>query len=296
MNIGFIGYGDASFALSSGFRKEDQSIDLIAYDPMAFHSNFKELIQTRSKSENVQIVNSMEEVCKQTDLLFVAVPATKALEVAKEIKPFISEKHIYVDVTAASPEVKRKAHFEVRKSEALFVDCAMVGPLLVEKHKVPMLISGPGVEVLAEKLKNYHMNLKIISGNPGDSTAIKLVRSIYMKGFATLNIEMLQAARTFGVEDTVIEGIGHTMDGDSYESSMNRMVTGTSIHAERRSAELDGSITMLEEANIHSVMATAVKEKLDFISSFGLRDSFSGEAPEQWEDVIDSMSQSKTKR
>ena len=128
----------------------------------------------------------------------------------------------------------------------------------------------------------YGMDITKVSENPGDASAIKLVRSIYMKGVAALYLELLEAAHEFNIEELVLDSISETMDSKSFKETMNRLVTGSSIHALRRSIELDGSIQMLEASNLNSVMSKAAKNKLERLATFNLKEKFKGQKPNHW--------------
>ena len=47
----------------------------------------------------------------------------------------------------------------------------------------------------------YHMDITLAGEKAGSASAIKLVRSIFMKGIASLMIEMLEGAHAYGVAE-----------------------------------------------------------------------------------------------
>jgi 3-hydroxyisobutyrate dehydrogenase-like beta-hydroxyacid dehydrogenase len=161
-----------------------------------------------------------------------------------------------------------------------------MGSLPLYKHKVPILASGDGTDAFIDIMSPYCMNITKVSENPGDASAVKLVRSIFMKGLPALLLETLEAASAFNVEERVINSISETMNAKTFEETMNRLVTGTSIHALRRSIELEGSIEMLESSNLNSLMTMAAKDKLRLLSELNLKEKFQGKTPESWSDVI----------
>ncbi|WP_134700802.1 NAD(P)-dependent oxidoreductase [Ammoniphilus sp. YIM 78166] len=288
MKIGFIGFGEAAYELSTGLKGE--GIDhILAYDPVWNHPTYGALVQERARLAQVELLKTSEEVLERANILFVAVPANKALEVSDSLKPFLKKDCIYVDVSASGPDVKRKIQENVQVKEVSFVDAAMMGPLPVYKHKVPILASGNGTDAFIDHMSPYGMEISKVSDNPGDASAVKLIRSIYMKGVAALFIELLEAAHAFNVEELVIGSISETMNGRTFEQTMNRLVTGTSIHALRRSIELEGSIEMLESSKINSLMSKAAKEKLQLLSDFNLKEKFQGKTPATWLEVIEAM-------
>lgn len=56
-----------------------------------------------------------------------------------------------------------------------------------------------------------------LSGNPSDASAVKLIRSIHMKGVVVLYLGLLEAIHAFQVGKVVLNSLGETMDGNSLE-------------------------------------------------------------------------------
>ncbi|WP_205417240.1 hypothetical protein, partial [Klebsiella pneumoniae] len=53
----------------------------------------------------------------------------------------------------------------------------------------------------------YGMNITKISDQPGDASALKLIRSVYMKGIVGLMIEFLEISKKYNVEQQVISSL-----------------------------------------------------------------------------------------
>lgn len=288
MHLGFIGFGEAAFELASGLN--EQGIQkMLAYDPLWNVPEYSELIRTRAKISNVTIVTSFDEVFKELEVVIVAVPADKALEVSGQLMSHVNNNLVYIDVSAANPNIKKQIASNICTSGGKFVDAAMMGPLPVYKHKVPILASGDGSDVFIEMMSGYGMNIEKVSEIPGEATAAKLIRSIYMKGVVGLYIELLEAAHHFNVENLVINSLSETINGRTFEETMNRLVTGTALHAVRRSIELGGTIDMLESAEIDSSMSKAAKAKIEKLALLNLKEKYHGKKPEQWQQVIEAF-------
>lgn len=285
MHLGFIGFGEAAFEMASGLSEQGFG-RMTAYDPLWNVPEYSALLTNRATMAKVTIVHTPEEVLQQVDAVIVAVPANKALEVSSKLKPYLQNGILYVDVSASSPDTKKKVSKNVQEKGGKFVDAAMMGPLPIYKHKVPILASGDGTDVFIENMQSFGMDITKVSEEPGEATAVKLIRSIYMKGIVGLYIELLEAAHEFNVEKLVIDSLSETINGRTFEETMNRLVTGSALHASRRSIELGGSIEMLDSANIDSSMSKAAKEKMEKLASLNLKDRFKGEKPEHWLQVI----------
>ncbi|WP_209125067.1 NAD(P)-dependent oxidoreductase [Alkalihalobacillus sp. BA299] len=292
MKLGFIGFGEASYEMSMGLKEEGLK-NIVAFDPLCNDAKFGGLIQERANKASVVLKNEPEKVVSEVDVLIVAVPADKALPVSQSLMPNLKEDCIYIDVSASTPDVKKEISQYASEKGITFVDVAMMGPLPVYKHQVPILASGDGTDKFIELMSDYNMNISKVSNNAGEASAVKLIRSIFMKGLPSLLFEMLEAARKFNVEDLVVKSIGETMDSKTFEETMNRLVTGTSIHALRRSVELQGAIKMLEAAKVDNLMSKGACEKLRKIGEFNFKEKFAGKTPSSWTRVIDAMQESR---
>jgi len=287
MQLGFIGFGEAAFEMATGLKQQGLE-KIAAYDPLWNHSVYGELVRSRAEQAQVVLEHTSESLLSKADLtmLIVAVPANKAHEVSDALKSHLKKGLVYVDVSASIPDVKRKISQSVKEQGAIFVDAAMMGSLPVYKHRVPILASGEGTDMFIHIMSQYGMAISKVSENPGDASAVKLIRSIFMKGLPALLIETLEAAHAFGVEERVIDSISGTMNAKSFEETMNRLVTGTSVHALRRSIELEGSIDMLESLNLSALMSRAAKDKIQLLAELNLKEKFQGKTPGNWLDVI----------
>lgn len=288
MKIGFIGFGEAAYCISIGL-KDEGIRDIIAYDVMMTHSEIGKVIEGRAAEAGVALLGSSAEVVKQADILFVAVPSSYAMDVCNEIYDHLKADQIYADVSASTPVVKEQVWNRVRDTGVLFVDAAMLGSLPLDKHKVPIMASGNGAAALSEVMTPYGMRITCTSEKAGDASAIKLIRSIFMKGIAGLMLEMLQASEHYQVSEQVVKSVGNSLDGIAFQSHLDRLITGTAIHAKRRAAEIKGSIQLCDEAGIECPMTLASKNKHDLLDSYNFPEKFQGTQPKKWQEILSIM-------
>lgn len=288
MKIGFIGYGEAAYNISLGLGKEGLT-GITAYDAMADDPVMGKLVRSRAEEAGVTLKETAKEVAKECDMIFAAVPSSFTLDVCESIRGILDAGKLYVDVSASTPAVKENIWNVIRDSGVLFVDAAMLGSLPKDKHQVPITASGNGAEVFKEKMTPYGMKITTVGEKEGAASAIKLVRSIYMKGIAALMIEMVQAADAYGVADEVISSISESMDNIPFTSHLDRLVTGTAIHCHRRAAELKGSIAMLKECGLGAEMTAATKEKLEMLEPHRFAELYVDQKPDGWKSIVDVM-------
>ncbi|TSB48586.1 NAD(P)-dependent oxidoreductase [Alkalicoccobacillus porphyridii] len=283
MKVGFLGYGEAAYELSNGL-KEEGLTEIKAYDVMMRHEKMGAQIKSRAESANVQLVASLSELIQDIQILFVAVPASKALEVSLNVREELKDQSfLYVDVSASNPSIKQEIEKALTERHIKFVDAAMLGPLPVYKHKVPISASGTGTQELIDQMSPYHMNITVVGNKAGDASAIKLIRSIFMKGIVGLYLETLQASESYNVSSEVLSSLEETMDSHQFMDTLNRLVTGSAVHAERRSYELQSSIDMLDEVGLNSDLTKAAKEKLVELAKVSTNQS---NKPSDWKEVL----------
>lgn len=295
MNVGFIGFGEAAYNIALGLYGEGlhgiKAHDALQNDPM-----MGKLVHKRAEEAHVELVDSSTAIAQWADVIFAAVPSSFTLGVCEEIKGVLKPGQHYVDVSASTPAIKKTIWEEIKATGVLFTDAAMLGSLPKKKHQVPITASGSGAAAFKETMAPYHMDITLAGEVAGSASAIKLVRSIFMKGIASLMIEMLEGAHAYGVADEVVASIGKSMDGTSFESHLNRLVTGTGVHAKRRAAELKGSIALLEDAGIVPRMTEASKAVHESLVDFNFAEMFIDKAPTQWEQIIDPVLENLQKK
>ncbi|NPV45068.1 MAG: NAD(P)-dependent oxidoreductase [Firmicutes bacterium] len=295
MKIGFIGFGEAAYFISVGLNQQGVT-GMVAYDTMAQHPTMGMLVQKRAQESSVALLESASAVARMVDVLFIAVPSSYALDVCREVVGDLHQGQIYADVSASTPATKLEIWKLLEPTGVLFVDAAMLGSLPQYKHRVPIAASGNGAEAFCDVMSPLGMCITLTGEQPGAASAIKLVRSIFMKGLGALMCEMLQAADAYGVANEVIASIGKSLDGIPFTKHLDRLVIGTAIHASRRAAELKGSIKMLKECALDSTMSVASMHKHEMMSEFRFAELYAMQKPESWQQIIIDMKQDKGRR
>lgn len=285
MKLCFMGFGEAASEMARGLRADGLN-EIYAYDVMQNDERFGPAVHERIEKTGVTLVSSVKELAEIADFVFTIVPPNCTMDALKSILPHLKKGTYYTDLTASTPDAKREMARVAEEGGVVFTDGAMLGALLVYQNKVPILASGKGAVVVREAMTPYGMNITEVGEQPGDASAVKLIRSIYMKGTASLVIETLQAAEHFGVSDLVIPSLAETFDSKTFVETMSRLATGTSIHASRRGAELSGSLAMLRDAGLDASMTEAAYAKHMMVAKANIREKLGGKPPKSWQETI----------
>ncbi len=287
MRLGFIGFGEVAFELSRGFKAEGLT-GIVAFEPLKDDPKYGPLVRERSAAAAVELLPAPADVVRTADVIIAAVPGSRALQAAESAIAALDGSKLYADVSTSSPTTKAKIAALIAPTGAGFVDGALMGGLTQQRHKVPTLLSGSGADKFIGLMAPAHMNLSKVSDKAGDAIAVKLVRSVYMKGIAALQTEMLEAAYKLQVQDLVIPSIAGSVE-KPFADQMNFLVPAGAIHAERQSHEMADCMTMLRDLGILPTMTEATMKKLQWLSAKKLKDKFGGKPPADLRAVVDAL-------
>lgn len=247
MKVGFIGFGEVASIMARGLMGEGVEV----YTCLEGRSvRTKELGQ----SMKVQLCINHQEMAKKVEMIFSAVTPSQAVMVAREVGQI---QGVYVDLNNVSPATVREALKNVRSPNT--VDAAILGSVRKKGLKVKIIASGAGAEEFA-KLNDYGMDIEVIGSEPGQASAIKMLRSAYTKGVSALLLESLHTAYQMGIDEEVLKYISLTEGPGFKESAVSRM-TSSLYHAHRRSEEMEEVVKMIS-AETEPFMSRATLKSL----------------------------------
>ena len=278
MNLGFIGFGGAGYGLAKGLRQAGVAA-VFYYDRMQTTPPYAAAIGSHAAEIGAVAEKTAGDLAGRTDVLFSCVTGSMAVSVAREIAPFLSSAHLYIDVNTASPEVMEAVAAVVEPTGALFVDAAMMGAIPTFLQRVPILASGIGAELFRERLTPYGMKIRVIGEKPGEASAIKLFRSIFTKGLLSLFLELLPIAHRYGVDETVLASLAESLDGVPLLETARQQMTKGVVNAGRMAHEMEEVVATLEAMGAPAAMSRASRETLLWCDGLGLRERFGGELP-----------------
>jgi 3-hydroxyisobutyrate dehydrogenase-like beta-hydroxyacid dehydrogenase len=189
------------------------------------------------------------------DVVLSVNSAKVALEVARAAAAALGPAAVYADLNTAAPALKRELAALIGRG---FADVALLGPVPVKGIGTPALASGPGAQAFAQALGPFAMSVQVVSDQAGDAAAMKLVRSVFMKGLAASAVERVPAAEAAGhgdwLKDEIAAVIGRPL--------LDRLLAGSRAHAARRVDEMDAATELLRELGVEPRIARASAELL----------------------------------
>jgi 3-hydroxyisobutyrate dehydrogenase-like beta-hydroxyacid dehydrogenase len=194
------------------------------------------------------------------DVVLSVNSAKVALEVAQEAAAALGPAAVYADLNTAAPALKRELTALIGRR---FADVALLGPVPAKGIGTPALASGPGAQAFAEALGPFAMPVRVVSDQAGDAAAMKLVRSVFIKGVAASAVESVAAAEAAGHGDWLKDEIAAVIG----RSLLDRLLAGSRAHAARRVDEMEAAAELLRELGVEPRIARASAELLSELAA-----------------------------
>jgi 3-hydroxyisobutyrate dehydrogenase-like beta-hydroxyacid dehydrogenase len=265
LRLGLIGVGEAGAAIAAGFRDE-HGLRVVGYDAQAD----RDAVRDRAAAAGVELVAEPAELAGRADVLICLASAKVAVAVAEQFAPHLDDRHLYADWNSASPEVKRSVGRVVTGSGAAYVDGAVMAAVPPKRHRVPVLLSGDGAARLAELLSPYGMQLEVLDGEPGQASAVKMFRSLLVKGLEALLLECAVGAEAYGATERVLSSMNGTLPTEDWRELAAYLLERTVLHGARRAEELRQVGSTLADAGVEPLLAEAGARRLQWFVDLGL--------------------------
>jgi len=191
----------------------------------------------------------------ESDVVLCLTSAAAARRAAEAVLPRLTPGAVYADLNTAAPALKRELAALVG---ARFADVALLGPVPTRGLATPAVASGPAAAAFAAAVAPLGMPVEVVSEIPGDAAALKLLRSVFMKGLAAAALESLDGAAAAGHADW-LEG---QLAGVIGPAMLERLLEGSRRHAERRVDEMDAACDLLVSLGVEPRIAAASRAVL----------------------------------
>jgi 3-hydroxyisobutyrate dehydrogenase-like beta-hydroxyacid dehydrogenase len=283
--VGFIGFGEAGSTLARGLRSAGVE-SLAAFDIKTDAPDFGPLIQQRAAESRTILLKSPAELAGSSDVIFSTVTSTAALEAARQTVPYLRSHHIYADLNSVSPALKQVIDRVISGSGARFVEVAVMAPVLPYGHRVPMLIGGTATEAFIELMAPFGLRLDVVGSNVGVAAAVKMCRSIVVKGLEALMVECVLGACSYGADELVFASLNESLPGIDWQKLADYMVGRVVVHGERRAREMEEVAETLRAIGIDPIMAEATARRHDWTAHLDLRLKFGPEGPATYREAL----------
>ena len=291
--IGIIGFGEFGGIFGSDLAAT--GIRVSVFDILFNSGQSGAAMLAKANRANVRACKSLEEVIRSVDLVISAVTCSAAAEVAQNSAPFLRSAQTYLDINSVSPETKREIAQILEPSKAIFIEAAVMAPVSPQRLKVPMLLGGDAAETAAPRLRAIGLNVTPVSTRIGVASAVKMCRSVIIKGLEALTVESLFAARRYGAEKEVLVSLAATYPHMGWDGPLpDYLISRVAEHGKRRAAEMREAADTLRNIGLEPLTALATAERQDWlVHEMAERDiSIRPGEPFSWQGLADAIADS----
>jgi 3-hydroxyisobutyrate dehydrogenase-like beta-hydroxyacid dehydrogenase len=263
--IGIVGFGEVGRVFAAGLMPQVHALHV-------WDTNPAQLLHAQAMG--VIASPSSEQLCAEVDLVISAVTASNTFAVAQSAT--LRTGQVYLDLNSASPGTKKRCSAVVQSQGAHYVEAGVMTSVPPYGIKVPMLLGGHYAATLALQLASFGMDAKVVSSDLGVASAIKMSRSIMIKGLEALVIESFTNARKYGVEKEVIATLEETFPAIDWHKQAAYFYSRVVQHGKRRAEEMREAAHTVAEAGIDPIMTSAIASKQQVIADFAKAGVYAG--------------------
>lgn len=288
--VGLIGYGEVGKTFSAGLRHKPGVQSVGAWDLSFIDPARQAHERTHAAEAGVVAHASMRALCQASTLVISAVTASNTLRVAEEAAPHLRPGTVFLDLNSASPGTKQQCAARVEAAGAHYVEAGVMTSVPPYGIRVPMLLGGDRAAELAEALVAWGLDSRAVSERLGVASAIKMSRSVMIKGLEALVIESYATARAYGVEDHVLPTLQETFPSIDWSRQGAYFFSRVVQHGKRRAEEMREAANTVREAGFEPLMTTAIAHKQQWVADQAKAGVFDGLGKDAtWQDYADRL-------
>ena len=269
--VAFIGMGEAGSAIVSGWgpgARRLRAFDIKTDDPAnagAMASRYAALQVTQAASP--------AEAVADADIVLCVVTADQAVAAAEAAAPHLRRGAFWCDLNSCAPSSKRRAAGVIEAAGGRYVDVAVLAPVHPRRNMVPLLLAGPHAHDVAPILEGLPMAPRVVEGEVGAASSIKMIRSVMVKGLEALTAECMIAAQAAGVTEAVLTSLTKSHGGVDWPRQTAYNLERALTHGARRAAEMDEVAKTLADLGLPNAMASATADWQRRMVASGIRAS-----------------------
>jgi 3-hydroxyisobutyrate dehydrogenase-like beta-hydroxyacid dehydrogenase len=265
-HITFIGFGEAGMTFAGGMPVRPRAYDRKAATEATRRAKLAdyERLGVDGKLDNAAATAG-------STLVLSLVTADCSLAAARETVPSIAPGALFLDMNSVAPATKAETATIVDQAGGRYVDAAIMAPVHPKARAVPILLSGAAAGDAAEALSRIGFtHVRVVGERVGQASAIKMIRSVMVKGLEALTTEMILAADAAGVTDEVIASLNASWPGTDWAAKADYNLDRMMVHGLRRAAEMEEVAKTLDSLGTGAAMTRGTIERQRAIGALDL--------------------------
>ena len=258
--IGIIGYGEAGRAFGAGLAKAGATV--AAYDILVPTPDGA-AIRANAAADGVAVCAAAGEAIDGAEIVLSLVPADEARSVATEAAGHLRAGQLFMDMNSVSPREKVTGAAIVEPSGARYVEATIMAPVIENGVASEVLLAGPAAPEALHLLRPFGMVLSVVGDRFGAAAAVKLCRSVIVKGIEAIVVESMLAARQYGADGAVLASLQKSDPEIDWAARADYVFERVLRHGRRRAAEMRFAGEAVSDAGYPPRLSVAIAELQD---------------------------------
>ena len=220
----------------------------------------------RTRLAAIHELPRLQDLVAESSILISLVTPDAAATVADEITqfaPLAKPASIYLDINSISPDRKIRIARQIESHGLDFVDGAINGLSSHLATTATLFLSGRRAREVAAFI-GHPPRIDVLSCDPGDASAMKMLLSGFSKGICALYIELAELAQRRHLMPQFTDALSRIYPG--VEALARRMLPTYSQHAARRAVEMHELLDTATAAGLTPNVIPAVAKLHDILA------------------------------
>ncbi|MGY4534415.1 3-hydroxyisobutyrate dehydrogenase-like beta-hydroxyacid dehydrogenase [Pseudomonas sp. TE3786] len=287
-HVTLIGFGEAGGIL--GHDLVARGVQVHAYDHAIHHPARREQLLAKAGQADVQLFDSAAAAVAHAQLVISAVTAASALQVARDITPYLHCGQVFMDINSVAPATKQAAAEALEVVGVAYLDAAVMAPVPPKRIATPMLLGGSRALEWQALLAGVGFDSKVVGAEVGVASAIKMCRSIMIKGLEALTTECLSTARQYAAEALVLDSLHRSFPSMGWDAQQpHYLISRVAEHGLRRAEEMLEVAKTVADVGLQPSMSTAIAHTQRALVDAMAAGGISYREPFIWQALVDQL-------
>lgn len=235
LHPGEMGIAVAASAINSGHQMYWTSADR------------SDMTRRRAEKHHLIEIETLPELCQIAEIIFSVCPPHAAEGLAKSVIE-TGFRGFYLEANAISPQRSIRIGQMMEENGIHFIDGGIIGGPAWTPNATWLYLSGKDADRIANCFIKGPLETKVLGGEIGKASALKMCYAAYSKGTTALLCAILAAAESFGVRDALYQQ--WDMGDSSFSEKVNQRATRVTAKAWRFEGEMHEIASTFEEAGL----------------------------------------------
>lgn len=252
--IGLLGFGEVGQMLAA-----DMAHDVCAYD-IQFDNPQSGVFAAAHRAANVDLALAPAQFEPLPEIVISAVTAGQTRQAAESLVPFMAADCWYVDVNSAAPVTKQHCAQIVNAAGGKYVEASVMSAVSLKRLATPILLGGPHAKAFLPVAEEIGLSgVSVFADSYGPASAVKMCRSVLIKGLEAILGEALLAARAYDVDAAVLASLEDVLAGPDWCELAKYAIERSVAHGGRRAEEMHEAAETVRAAGLEPFMAQAAQ-------------------------------------